>query len=594
MKKGLRLLTALICSVFLAVVGISDIPASAALPSGLKAPQGVTVDYNFESWNSCPSSLVVSWKTSKEIVSLRDADDGTEVVSQIDWKFSKDDEWKYSDCWDRCETKKEYSTYEYVNCNAASWEDTTQVSVFEFENENDGCYADDGGFKDVVPKKYLTSFALGEDKYTSIDWDNLSVDVRVRYVAYKYDEEKDENVFISSPWSDVVTYGNYSKDYADIDNLLVNPDFEEGLKGWKDPDKVWQAVITSDVGNARHGRILTWPVTSSNLEKNSTRIYQDVSLEKYKADETVVFNCLICNYDQSPHDMGKVTLAFLDKDGKAIETYTQDQRNPNWNSQSIICSIPEGAKTVRVSLYAYRYVGSDIDAYYDYCSLVVKPEKVYPVKVTEAKNTSKAKQGDKFQLKAYNTKSDKASDYTWSSSYNTAATVDAKGLVTFHTDAADGVAIYAKDNNSGVTGVYWFNTADVENAKAEEVNTGNGKENGESGNGSGNENSNGSGTTAVDKPTAAKLKKVTKAKKAFTAKWAKVKGVDGYEIQYSLNKKMKDAIVVDVNSAKTTSKKITELKGGKKYYVQIRTYKIVDGEKIYSDWSKAKTVKTKK
>lgn len=49
MKKGLRLLTALICSVFWVVVGISDIPASAALPSGLKAPQGVTVDYNFES-----------------------------------------------------------------------------------------------------------------------------------------------------------------------------------------------------------------------------------------------------------------------------------------------------------------------------------------------------------------------------------------------------------------------------------------------------------------------------------------------------------------------------------------------------------------
>jgi hypothetical protein len=333
-------------------------------------------------------------------------------------------------------------------------------------------------------------------------------------------------------------------------------------------------------------------VTSCDLEKNSTRIYQDVSLENYKTDETVVFNCLICNYDQPPHDMGKVTLAFLGEDGKAIETYTQDQRNPNWNSQSIICSIPEGAKTARVSLYAYRYVGSDIDAYYDYCSLVVKPEKVYPVKVTEAKNTSKAKQGDKFQLKAYNTKSDKASDYTWSSSYNTAATVDANGLVTFHTDAQDGVAIYAKDNNSGVTGVYWFNTADVENAKAEEVNTGNGKENGESGNGS--ENGNGSETVTVEKPTAAKFKKLSKAKKAFTAKWAVVKGVDGYEIQYSLNKKMKDAVNVDINKAKTKSKKITDLKGGKKYYVQIRTYKIVDGVKVYSAWSKVKSVKTKK
>jgi len=57
---------------------------------------------------------------------------------------------------------------------------------------------------------------------------------------------------------------------------------------------------------------------------------------------------------------------------------------------------------------------------------------------------------------------------------------------------------------------------------------------------------------------------------------------------------MKDAVVVDVAGAKATSKKITGLKGGKKYYVQIRTYKVVDGKKVYSDWSKAKAVKTKK
>ena len=51
-KGGLRLLTALICAVMLVAVGIGSIPASAALPSGIKAPQGVTVDYNFDSWNS--------------------------------------------------------------------------------------------------------------------------------------------------------------------------------------------------------------------------------------------------------------------------------------------------------------------------------------------------------------------------------------------------------------------------------------------------------------------------------------------------------------------------------------------------------------
>ena len=36
------------------------------------------------------------------------------------------------------------------------------------------------------------------------------------------------------------------------------------------------------------------------------------------------------------------------------------------------------------------------------------------------------------------------------------------------------------------------------------------------------------------------------------------------------------------------------LKGGKKYYVKIRTYKIVNGTKHYSPWSKTKTVTTKK
>ena len=31
----------------------------------------------------------------------------------------------------------------------------------------------------------------------------------------------------------------------------------------------------------------------------------------------------------------------------------------------------------------------------------------------------------------------------------------------------------------------------------------------------------------------------------------------------------------------------------KKYYVRVRTYKIVNGKKVYSSWSKVKSVKTK-
>lgn len=39
------------------------------------------------------------------------------------------------------------------------------------------------------------------------------------------------------------------------------------------------------------------------------------------------------------------------------------------------------------------------------------------------------------------------------------------------------------------------------------------------------------------------------------------------------------------------SKRLT---AGKKYYVRIRTYKTVDGKKIYSGWSAIKTITTKK
>ena len=598
MKKGLLKLFGLMIALVL-LGSVTEVSASTSLPKELKdAPKSVTVDNQDCGYES---RIRVNYAMTDELKKLLKKDDEISYDAQIDWKFSDSDDWKWSEEWDKLEERVSGSRWEFVDSHLSLSDEGGSDFLFEFENEEDSSWHEEGyseqGWSSVVPKKYLINLKrreAEEEVYTTIDWNKVSVDIRVRFYVRQWDSDLSEDVYVFTPWSDVVTYGNFSKDYENIDNLLENPDFEYGLKGWKDPDKVWGLEVDESSYYAQHGRFYAWGISSCYIEEDKngvarTRIYQDVSLENYKADETVVFNTLLCNYDQAPHDMGKVSLVFYDKDGKTIESYSQSQRNPNWNSQTIICSIPEGAVKVRVNLWAYRYVGSDIDAYYDYCSLVVKPEKIDPVIVTESKNNSKVKKGDKIQLKAYNKKSSKASDYTWSSSYNTAATVDANGLVTFHTDAEDGVAIYAKDNNSGVTGVYWFNSNEETNAKAEESDDGTGT--GDNGTDNGD---NGSGTSTVDKPAAAKLKKVAKAKKAFTAKWAKVKGVDGYEIQYSLNKKMKDAVVVDVAGAKATSKKITGLKGGKKYYVQIRTYKVVDGKKVYSDWSKAKAVKTKK
>lgn len=78
----------------------------------------------------------------------------------------------------------------------------------------------------------------------------------------------------------------------------------------------------------------------------------------------------------------------------------------------------------------------------------------------------------------------------------------------------------------------------------------------------------------------------------FTVKWKKKTKITGYQIQYSTSSKfsMKSTKTVKIKKAKTASKKITDLKSSKKYYVRIRTYQ---GKK-YSKWSKVKSIKIPK
>ncbi|MCI8484474.1 MAG: hypothetical protein HFH41_09055 [Lachnospiraceae bacterium] len=89
--------------------------------------------------------------------------------------------------------------------------------------------------------------------------------------------------------------------------------------------------------------------------------------------------------------------------------------------------------------------------------------------------------------------------------------------------------------------------------------------------------------------------------KGFLVKWKRQSSqTTGYEIQYSTNSKFskKYTKAFTVKNNRTVSKKISRQKAKKKYYIRIRTYKTVkvNGKpmKIYSDWSKVKTVKTKK
>lgn len=92
------------------------------------------------------------------------------------------------------------------------------------------------------------------------------------------------------------------------------------------------------------------------------------------------------------------------------------------------------------------------------------------------------------------------------------------------------------------------------------------------------------------KPKATTLKSAKKTvKKQITVKWKKDSKVSGYQIQVSANKTFKN---VEKYSAKTsvTSKTISVRKK-KTYYVRMRSYKIVKGKRLYSEYSKVKKVK---
>ena len=96
-------------------------------------------------------------------------------------------------------------------------------------------------------------------------------------------------------------------------------------------------------------------------------------------------------------------------------------------------------------------------------------------------------------------------------------------------------------------------------------------------------------------PKATAVKKLTAGKKQLKAKYKKVAGVTGYQVQVATNKKFtKNKKTVTVKGAKKVSSTVKKLRGGKKYYVRVRTYKTVSGKKYYSAWSKVKTVKVKK
>ena len=100
---------------------------------------------------------------------------------------------------------------------------------------------------------------------------------------------------------------------------------------------------------------------------------------------------------------------------------------------------------------------------------------------------------------------------------------------------------------------------------------------------------------AASKLPATSITSLSAKDNGFTIKWKKKTKITGYQIQYSTSSKFskKSTKTVKVKKAKTTSKKINDLKSSKKYYVRVRTYKNSKKKTDYSAWSKKKSITTK-
>lgn len=99
--------------------------------------------------------------------------------------------------------------------------------------------------------------------------------------------------------------------------------------------------------------------------------------------------------------------------------------------------------------------------------------------------------------------------------------------------------------------------------------------------------------TVSNYPSKTSITSLSGGKKSFVVNWKKVK-CSGYELQYADNKKMEKAVTKTVKKSGTVKYQIKKLKAKKKYYVRVRAYNTVKGKKYWSDWSKIKSVKTKK
>lgn len=146
-----------------------------------------------------------------------------------------------------------------------------------------------------------------------------------------------------------------------VKNLLINGDANDSLTGWTVTSGKWvtQKRVNSGV------EIMNFrpePATSASM-------YQDVAVDTYPKGTTMILSALMYSYKQSPTDIGKLTLEFLNSEKtEVLATKSVTNIETSYVSKTISLEIPEGAEFARIILSGTRKCGTNLDTYFaDVC-----------------------------------------------------------------------------------------------------------------------------------------------------------------------------------------------------------------------------------
>lgn len=96
-------------------------------------------------------------------------------------------------------------------------------------------------------------------------------------------------------------------------------------------------------------------------------------------------------------------------------------------------------------------------------------------------------------------------------------------------------------------------------------------------------------------PRTVQTTKLTPVSKGFKVYWKKQSTqTSGFQIDFAQKKYSSHSKTITVRNNRATSATVKKLAPGKKYYVMVRAFKYVNGRNYYGEWSKPKTVVTKR